>query len=220
MLSLRLPPGAPSLADAVVLAVRDGVAAGALVPGETYSVYQLADVLGVSRSPVREAVTRLADAGLVEIARNRGFRVLLPTARDITDIIEVRLALEPAAARRTAVEGSAEVHAELRAALAVMAGAAASGDEAAFWPADRRLHDVLLRGAGNARVATIVDQLRTTTALLGPPTTASGRRLPAILAEHETVVAAVLARDGATADAAMRRHLEETGRLLVARLPR
>ena len=83
MPSLMLPPEAPSLAEAVALAVREGIAAGELVPDVTYSVYQLADLLGVSRSPVREGMLRLAEAGLVEIRRNRGFRVLPPRAPDI-----------------------------------------------------------------------------------------------------------------------------------------
>ncbi|GAA1540931.1 GntR family transcriptional regulator [Dactylosporangium maewongense] len=218
MPSLRLPSEAPSLADAVAQAVRDGIAAGELVPGATYSVYQLAELLGVSRSPVREGMLRLAEAGLVAIRRNRGFSVLLPTAHDVEEIIEIRLALEPPAARKAATLATDEQHAAIRAALDTMAAAAARGDEAAFWPADRALHDLLLHAAGNARAAAIVAQLRSTTALLGPPTTASGRTLAQIHAEHEPVVAAVIARDGHAAEAAMRTHLEATGTLLVANL--
>ncbi|MCO8276746.1 GntR family transcriptional regulator [Actinoplanes sp. TRM 88003] len=214
MPSLKLPPEAPSLADAVALAVREGIAAGELVPDTTYSVYQLAELLGVSRSPVREGMLRLAEAGLVEIHRNRGFQVLPPRAHDVEEIVEIRLALEPAAARKAALYGTDEQHAAIRAALDAMAVA----DEAAFWRADRALHDLLLRAAGNTRAAAIVAQLRSTTALLGPPTTASGRTLAEIHAEHEPVVTAVLARDGAAAEAAMRTHLEATGRLLVANL--
>jgi DNA-binding GntR family transcriptional regulator len=216
MPSLSLPAEAPSLADAVTQAIRDGVASGQLVPETTYSVYQLAEILGVSRSPVREGMLRLAEAGLVEIRRNRGFRVLPPRTDDIDEIIGIRLALEPPAARRAAERGTDEQHAEIRAALAAMTGAAARGDEASFWPADRALHDVLLRTSGRPRTATIIDRLRTTTALLGPPTTAGGRTLTAILAEHEPVVTAVLARDGAAAEAAMRAHLEATRAVLVA----
>jgi DNA-binding GntR family transcriptional regulator len=216
--ALTLPPEAPSLADAVAQAVRDGIAAGELVPDQTYSVYQLADLLGVSRSPVREGMLRLAEAGLVEIMRNRGFRVLPPRARDVAEIIEIRLALEVLAAGKAASCGTAGQHAEIRAALDAMASAASRGDEAAFWPADRALHDLLLRAAGNARAAAIVAQLRSTTALLGPPTTASGRTLAEIHAEHEPVVSAVLAHDSAAAEAAMRAHLESTGALLVRHL--
>lgn len=214
MLDLTLPGGAASLADAVVGAVRTGVTSGALRPAETYSVYQLAEVLGVSRSPVREAITRLADAGLVEIARNRGFRVIVPTQHDVAEIVELRLALEPRAARLAAERGTEEQHDGVRATLAAMAAAAERDDEAAFWPADRALHDALLRAAGNGRAADIVGQLRATAALLGPPTTASGRTLAEVLAEHRPIVDAVLARDGRAAEERMRQHLESTGRLL------
>ncbi|WP_249999335.1 GntR family transcriptional regulator [Actinoplanes sp. M2I2] len=217
MPSLTLPLEAPTLADAVALAVREGIAAGELAPDITYSVYQLADLLGISRSPVREGLLRLAEAGLVEIRRNRGFRVLPPRAHDVEEIVEIRLALEPPAARKAAA-GTESQHAAIQAALDAMAAAAARDDEAAFWPADRSLHDLLLQAAGNTRAAAIVAQLRSTTALLGPPTTASGRTLSEIHAEHEPVVAAVLARDAPAAEAAMRAHLEATGRLLVANL--
>ncbi|GID31661.1 GntR family transcriptional regulator [Paractinoplanes brasiliensis] len=218
MTTLRLPPEAPSLADGVAQAVRDGVASGQLVPDETYSVYQLAELLGVSRSPVREGMLRLAEAGLVEIRRNRGFRVLPPRAHDVEEIVEIRLALEPAAAAKAALSGTPDQHAALRQALAAMASAVAAGDEAAFWPADRALHDLLLRTAANNRAAAIVAQLRSTTALLGPPTTASGRTLAEIHAEHEPVITAVLRRDAPAAESAMRAHLEATGRLLINRL--
>ncbi|MGX6604974.1 GntR family transcriptional regulator [Micromonosporaceae bacterium Da 78-11] len=218
MPSLSLPSEASSLAEAVAQAVRDGIATGELVPEATYSVYQLADLLGVSRSPVREGMLRLAEAGLVEIRRNRGFRVLPPRAHDVEEIVEIRLALEPPAAGKAARVGTDEQHAAIRAALDTMATAAGLDDEASFWPADRALHDLLLRAAGNGRAAAVVAQLRSTTALLGPPTTAGGRTLAEIHAEHEPVVVAVLARDGAAAEAAMRTHLEATGRLLAARL--
>src|SRR5690349_10717887 len=164
MRALSLPPAAPTLADAVVEAVRDGIAAGELVPERTYSVYQLADLLGISRSPVREGMLRLAEAGLVEIRRNRGFRVLPPRAHDVEEIVEIRLALEPPAARKAAGRGTDEEHAAIRAVLDTMAAAAGRGDDAAFWPADRALHDLLLRASGNARAAAIVAQLRSTTA--------------------------------------------------------
>jgi DNA-binding GntR family transcriptional regulator len=218
MPALALPPEAPSLADAVAQSVRDGVAAGELVPEHTYSVYQLAGLLGVSRSPVREGLLRLAEAGLVEIIRNRGFRVLPPRAHDIEEIIGIRLALEPPAARLAAEQATDEQHATIRSTLDTMAAAARRDDDASFWPADRALHDLLLRASGKARTAAIVEQLRSTTALLGPPTTASGRTLTEIHAEHEPVVTAVLARDGAAAESAMRAHLEATRELLTANL--
>ena len=218
MVQLALPHGAPSLADAVVDAVRTGMASGELVPDDTYSVYQLADVLGVSRSPVREALLRLAEAGLVRIDRNRGFRVLTPSAHDIEEIIEIRLALEPATARRVPDLATDDEHAAIRDTLAAMDAALA--DEERFWAADHALHDRLMRAGGNQRAAMIVDRLRATTAMLGPPTTTAGRTLREIRDEHEPIVTAILRRDGAGAERAMRDHLEHTGLLLARSLTR
>ena len=168
MVSLSLPRDPSSLADAVVEAVRAGAATGALLPQQTYSVYQLAELLGVSRSPVREALLRLAEAGLVRIERNRGFRVLTPETHDLDEIIDIRLALEPTAARRAAELATDEEHEAIRQAFDALD--AATVDEARFWPADQALHDCLMRAAGNQRAAAIVERLRNTTALLGPPT--------------------------------------------------
>jgi len=211
---LTLPADAASLADAVTVAVRDGMTAGELVPDQTYSVYQLADLLGVSRSPVREALLRLAEAGLVEIARNRGFRVVLPRARDVEEIFEVRLALEVPAAHRAAEVATDADRARLRSLLDRMAAAAAAGHETAYFDADRALHRALLEIAGNRRATRVVDDLRATTALLGPRTTATGRTLTGIHAEHEPVVAAVLAGDPGAAARAMGDHLTRTGALV------
>jgi DNA-binding GntR family transcriptional regulator len=216
MVQLSLPDGARSLADAVVEAVCSGITAGELLPDDTYSVYQLADLLGVSRSPVREALLRLAEAGLVRINRNRGFQVLTPGAHDVEEIIDIRLALEPAAARRAAEHAADADHAEIRAALEAMRDAAL--DEERFWVADHALHDRVMRAGGNQRAATIIQRLRATTELLGPRTTTAGRTLPEILHEHAPIVAAILDRDGAGAERAMRHHLQHTGQLLVRML--
>ncbi len=205
---MLLVSASPSLTDRVVTAVRDGIRDKRFVPEETYSVYQLAELLGVSRSPVREAMLKLAEAGLVRIARNRGFRVVLPDPRDVAEIFAVRLALEPAAARR-----AAERAVDLATPFAALDEAIEAGDHEAFWVADRAWHDAVLRGSGNGRAADIVASLRATTALLGPPTR---RSLADIRDEHQPIVAAALAGDPDAAQTAMRDHLTHTGRLLVA----
>ena len=215
MPALTLPAERPSLTDAVVEAVRDGVQHGELVPGEVYSVYQLADLLGVSRSPVREAMLRLAEAGLVEIARNRGFRVVLPTRPRRRG--DLRGPPRPRAGRR-APRRRARLPRGPRPGIAARHGrAAAHGDEPAFWAADRALHRAILRRRRQPpRRRASSSSCAPTTALLGPPTTATGRSLAEIHAEHRPVVDAVLAGDPAAAEAAMRAHLEHTCALLTA----
>ena len=211
-----VPASRPTLAEGVVAAMREGIRDRTFVPGTTYSVQQVADLLGVSRSPVREGLLKLEEAGLVRFARNRGFHLVLPRSRDIAEIFGVRLALEPQAAARVARRGDVQVLAAIAAAMTALRAAAAAGDEAAFWQDDRELHRLLLVGAGNPRAAEIVATLRSTTALLGPPTSAGGRDLAQICAEHAPIVDAVAARDPLTAELAMREHLTSTGLLLVA----
>lgn len=206
----------PTLAEGVVEAMRDGIRDRTFVPGQTYSVQQVADLLGVSRSPVREGLLKLEVAGLVRFARNRGFHVVLPRSRDVAEIFGVRLALEPQAAARVARRADAEVLVAIDRAMSALRVAAEAGDEAAFWQHDRELHRLLLVGAGNPRAAEIVASLRSTTALLSPPTSAGRRDLAQICAEHAPIVEAVGAHDPEAAEAAMREHLTATGLLLVA----
>jgi DNA-binding GntR family transcriptional regulator len=207
---------AQSLTDQVAATLRAAVRDGRLTPGRLYSAYRLADELGVSRSPVREALLRLAEVGLVRFERNRGFRVLLPPPADLAEVFAVRLALEVPAVRRVARRADPVVVAELRAELAAMAAAAADGDEARFMHHDQRLHAAVLAAAGNRRVTAIVDNLRDVTRLIGASTVEVSRTLADVHAEHEPIVAAVERGDAEAAAAALAAHLEHTGRLLVA----
>jgi DNA-binding GntR family transcriptional regulator len=211
---------AESLTDQVAARLRAAVRDGRLEPGRLYSAYRLADELGVSRSPVREALLRLAEVGLVRFERNRGFRVLLPAPEDLAEVFAVRLALEVPAVRRVARRADPAVVAELRAELDAMTAAAAAGDEARFMAHDQRLHAVVLAAAGNRRAAAIVANLRDVTRLSGASTAAVSRSLADIRAEHEPVLDAVARGDADAAAAALTAHLEHTGRLLVAQAAR
>lgn len=202
---------APLLADRVVTEVRARIRGHRLVPGPTYSVYQLADELGVSRSPVREGLVKLAEAGVVRFRRNRGFQVLLPEARDIAEIFAVRVALEVPAAQRAARVAS---DVEVTAIAACMTELERTTDPVAFWERDRALHRLVLSASGNRRAATVVDELREITSLLDAPT---DRTHAAICAEHRPIVDALAGRDGGAAAAAMRAHLSSTALLLMAR---
>ena len=210
-----LPPASSSLADQVAAAIRDGVRTGRLVPGTLYSAYQLADDLGVSRSPVREALLRLAETGMVVLERNRGFRVHRPGPRDVAEVFHLRLLLELPIVERVAAAPPAGLVDALYAELEAMASAAGRGDEPTFMAHDRALHDLVLSAGGNGRLARSVEHLRDVTRLLGASTVGHSRDLAAIADEHRPIVRAIEARDPETARAAMHRHLEHTGRLLL-----
>ncbi|RJT81074.1 GntR family transcriptional regulator [Arthrobacter cheniae] len=205
----------PTLTERTIEAVREGIRNGTLVPGELYSVYRLADELGVSRSPVRDALLRLAETGMVAFERNRGFRVVLPGARELTEIIAVRLALEVPAAQRAAVRATAADRAALQNEYEAMQVSVTAGDETAFMMHDQRFHGLLLELAGNAHVTRIIENLRDATRLVGTSTIRTSRSLEDVYQEHLPILDAIQQGSPSTAGAAMRRHLESTGRLLL-----
>jgi len=195
--------------------VRDAVVSGEMQPGELYSVYQLADQLQVSRSPVREGLLRLEEAGLIQFERNRGFRVVPTTPADVAEIFAIRLALEVPAARRAALATGRDLdrlstlHSQMR-----LAGGQSA--EERFFELDRELHDEILVAAGARRAREIVGRLRIATRLLGAATVHTHRDYDDICREHEPIVEAIERGDADAAGAAMAEHLRSTGQLLVA----
>ena len=211
-----LPAVAGRRAEQVMEAVRSALDTGVMVPGVKYSVYQLAEALGVSRTPVRDALLRLEEVGLVRFEARQGFRILLPEPREIADIFAVRLALELPAVQRAATICDAALTAQLSERMAMLTTAAAEGDERTFAYHDQLLHDHILEAAGNMRAREIVRSLRESTRLLGASTAERTRSLFDIDAEHQPIIAAIIANQPEQAVAAMRNHLTATGHLLVA----
>lgn len=198
-----------------ITAVRAAIDDGRMKPGVRYSVYQLAESLGVSRTPVREALLRLEEIGLIKFEARQGFQIQLPRPADIAEIFAVRLALELPAVRQVARHGgTGDIGAQLHRQQQLMRDAAAQADERTFVQHDQGLHDLILRAAGNERSRSIVKGLRETTRLLGASTT-TARTLADTNAEHTPIVEALIAGRGDDAEAAMRSHLEITGKLLV-----
>ena len=212
----RLAGPAESLADQAVAAIRAAIRDGTLRAGRLYSAYQVASHLGVSRSPVREALMRLAEAGMVAFERNRGFRIVIPGAADIAEIFQLRLLLEVPAVRQAAKRAPPGLVTGLAAELSQMRAAAAGHDEALFMRHDQRLHRLILETAGNARLTALVDNLRDATRTLGASTADRSRDLNDIAAEHVPIVDAIAAADATAAGEAMAYHVTHTGRLLVA----
>ncbi|MCV7230051.1 GntR family transcriptional regulator [Mycolicibacterium komossense] len=210
-----LPPVAGRRAELVMEAVRSALDSGVMRAGVKYSVYQLAEALGVSRTPVRDALLRLEEVGLIRFEARQGFRILLPDPREIADIFAIRLALELPAVARVASICDTVLAARLAERMGALRAAAAAGDERTFAEHDQLLHDHILEAAGNGRAREIVRSLRESTRLLGASTADRTRSLFDIDAEHLPVIAAIVDNQSARAVEAMREHLTSTGRLLV-----
>lgn len=214
--SRTLPQRGQSLADQVMNYVRRSVVTGEMEVGRLYSVYQLAELLGISRSPVREGLLRLEEAGLIEFSRNRGFRIIPTSPHDVAEIFSLRLALEVPAAHRAAAACTPELAAEFTALEQLMREAASNNAEEEFFAFDQQLHDMILGAARSNRGRDIVNRLRVATRLLGVSTAGKERTLHDIVAEHSPIIDAIKAGQSARAATAMREHLTMTGRLLVA----
>jgi DNA-binding GntR family transcriptional regulator len=201
---------ASSLRDQARQAIRARIVTGDLAAGQIYSAASLAERLGVSATPVREAMLDLAAVGLVEAVRNRGFRVVAPGERDLDEIGELRLLLEPPALRLVAERAGDDQLAALEPLLAALQAAAESGDMVAYLTADREFHLRLLDLAGNRRLGRLVDQLRDQTRLIGIEALAESGRLAASDREHREMLDALRARDADRAEALMRAHVQHT----------
>lgn len=212
-----LDTAAPSLTERTIQTVRTAIKTGTLVPGELYSVYQLASDLGVSRSPVRDALLRLEETGIVRFERNKGFRIQLPGPRELTEIIAVRLALEVPAAGRAAASITDDRIAALHVERDAMREAALGGDESLFMLHDQRLHGLLLDFAGNNYVRKVIDNIRDAIRLVGTSTVEFRRTLVEVYEEHLPIIEAIENGDCEAASRAMEAHIIQTGRLLLRR---
>ena len=138
---------APALSEQIYQRLRYQLRSGTFAPGERLIESNIAQQLAVSRSPVREALSRLAADGLLE-SRAGGFQVVMPTPQDMAEIFEMRRLLEPPAARQIARAMTPDLTAELTEALARARSAEKASDFAAFTDAN-----YAFRAAWVARVA-------------------------------------------------------------------
>jgi DNA-binding GntR family transcriptional regulator len=135
---------------------------GELAPGELCSVYQLAEMFGVSRTPVREALLQLTREGLLQVERNRGFRVVVSSPEDLDNISEIRMLLEVPAMVKVATLQPPPVQQfeRARAIYERMLAAAKQRDLRKFIQADTDFHMHLISLTGNKRLTAMLSDLR------------------------------------------------------------
>jgi DNA-binding GntR family transcriptional regulator len=199
-----------SLREQARQAIRTSVITGELDEGKLYSVGDLAADLGVSATPIREALGDLEQHGLVRIVRNRGFMVVPVTTRDLDEIFEVRLLLEVPAVERLAGLLGEEDRQACRSLVVRGLQCAADSDIPGFLGADREFHLRLLAAHGNGRLVEVVDRLRDQARLYGLPQLAATGRLIDAAEEHKDILDALEAGDASRVRATLTHHLEHT----------
>lgn len=206
----------PSLALQVHAALLDLIRGGQLGPGERVVIERLADQLGVSQTPVREAVARLAQEGIVVEAANGRLHIVALSERYVRDVFLVRGALEGLCVELAAPNLAPADLAELDALLAETTDALARGDHRPYTRSDARLHELLVARTGNAVLANELRSLQPHIDLIRTYSQRNeGAHLRASHQEHLALAAALAARDAPTARAAMERHIRSAGERIV-----
>jgi len=183
-----------------------------IVPGSRVTIDALARELGVSQTPIRDALNRMEADGLVVRVPHAGYRIPPQITRDrYEDIVQVRLLLEPAAARQAAERASPEQVSRLRRMLEEMALVEGDGHLAygAFGLRDAAFHDLVAESAGNQIFREVLGRLHTHVHLFRLLYDSQVTYLA--MGEHDDVLAAVAARDPDAAAYAMRRHILLSG---------
>lgn len=188
--------------------LREAIVRGDLKSGARLIQNELADQYGVSTTPVREAMRDLATEGLIRFDAHRGAVVHEPDGQELEDIYDMRMLLEPHAIRK-AVERITEE--ELRRAETIQERAEQEADPGHWVDLNRKFHSVFFDATRSQRLASILKQLRDTSALYvgyvlqrSPDAMATGNR------EHRELLDASRARDADRAEEIVRRHLLAT----------
>ena len=209
-----------TLSDAVYQALLEGILSGHWPSGTQLSVVGLAAHLGVSRTPVHEALRQLANDGLVEQFVNRKARVAKFSAADVNEIFTMRLILEGEAVERAASRIDAAVLAELRQSADNVAATRGVRQWITCWAEfDTRFHEAIAAAAGLKRLAQDIGRYRLLHRGLNLRIT-DVSVLRQAMREHRAILSALAAGDGVAARAAMESHIARWQQYFVITLQR
>lgn len=196
-----------TLVEHLTDSIRQSIRLGHLVPGQRLVVAELAGMFGASAGSVREAIRRLTGEGVLEFTPHKGASVRSVNERDIREIFQVREAVEGLAARLAAENITRADYAAKLSAVGVALREASAITHPQYSDARQAFHDVLYEIAGNSVLRETALRMTFPLYRLFFNAHVSAERALDSLAEHEGIIAAVLAGDGLRAERLMRIHL-------------
>jgi DNA-binding GntR family transcriptional regulator len=188
--------------------LRDSILQGQLRPGEVHNEKTLATDLGISRTPVREALLELSAQGLVTFLPRKGVMIKHFARKDVEEIFELRRVIELAAIEKVAKATPACDLSKLKKYIEDQKKAALKKDFASFMKADRSFHATFCELANNRRLAQILENVRDLVHFMGIRGLNTKGRAEVVIREHEKIYRAVSLRDPAKARKAMESHLK------------
>ena len=196
------------LRDVVFQTLRNAILKGELKPGERLMEIALAQRLGVSRTPVREALRKLELEGLVLMIPRRGAVVADITSKDLADVLEVREALEDLAVQKACDNMTEEQLTELKQAANEFKRAAEAEDLLALGAADMKFHDCIYEATGNRRLQQMLLNLREQMYRYRMEYMKDKRMYRQIIEEHDAIRKAIKKKDKEKAGIFIRQHIE------------
>jgi DNA-binding GntR family transcriptional regulator len=196
------------LRDVVFNTLREAILKGDLQPGERLMELQLAAKLGVSRTPIREAIRMLEQEGLAVTMPRKGAEVAKMTLKDMEDVLEIREALDELAVQLACVKISEEQLARLIGVKELFESSTRTGDVKMIAEADVRFHDVIYEATDNPKLVTMLNNLREQVYRYRVEYIKNPENYPTLIAEHESIVEGLKQRDKTAATLAMHEHVE------------
>jgi DNA-binding GntR family transcriptional regulator len=202
------------MARQVTRALRQAIVSMRISPGEMLSEQDLAQRFGVSRSPVREALIKLSEAGLVRVLPQRGTQVVKISRTAVEDARFIRLAVECAVVREAALKASPVMLAELNASLTRQRRAQRATSSDDFMTLDEEFHRLLAETAGRPAAWRMIEDVKPQMDRVRYLDVKQATPRHTIVAQHATIVDAIKAGDPVGAEKAMHQHLSEILRSL------
>ncbi|GIW28622.1 MAG: GntR family transcriptional regulator [Meiothermus sp.] len=195
-------------------ALRQAILGRKIPPGQKLVVRVLAEELGLSPTPVKEALAALEREGLVVAVPHRGYFVLEPSLEDVREIYSLREVLEGLAARLAVENDGRALLRKLERLFEKQREAAEQGDIEAYGDLDLAFHRTFWEAAGSKRLLATAETIDGQIRMLINSSAAIPGRLPQSRAEHQAILQAVRDKDPQAAEAAMRTHVRNAGQAL------
>lgn len=197
------------LRDLVFSAMREAILSGRLKPGERLMEVQLAEEMGVSRTPVREAIRKLELEGLVVMVPRKGAYVAGLTLKDVAEVFEIRSSLEGLAAALAAERITDEEVIILDKILDDISTAGEKGDIKTVIKKDMEFHQVLFSASRNDRLAQMINNLKEQIDRFRTQSFSNPIRTKSVLSEHEHILNAIKQGDVENSERLAKEHIYE-----------
>lgn len=195
------------LRDVVFNTLREAILKGELKPGERLMELQLAAKLGVSRTPIREAIRMLEQEGLAVTIPRKGAEVARMTEKDMEDVLQIRDALDELAASIACEQISKEELDELRHTMHEFEESTKTGDIKRIAETDVRFHDIIYRATRNPKLENMLSNLREQMYRYRVEYLKDEKNYPVLFKEHSQIVEGLAAKDMEMLTAAMHKHV-------------